>query len=207
MRSLILFLGILLAGTMARADRGISLPTAKQAVELVNTQLNVIARNQVVVVEGSDSNTDLRPRKWDITFFEAGEMNGGILVRVKDGAFVSKSTSVRMFDDARWNRFTRNFSGYEDTEVIKPARWLVDSDAAIKSALAHPKLAGLQVTAVRLTLRKPSDGDVPPVWRVKLRARSPQTPRRDRWVGHLEFNAENGQLLADELRVEQLTHE
>lgn len=207
MQKLILCGAVLLGVVTAWADTKLVLPSAKQAVEMVNTQINATTRNQIVVIEGSDSNTDLRPRRWDITFYDAGELNSGLLARVKDGALVSKSTSVRMFDDARWNRFTRNFSGYHDTEVINPARWLYDSDAIIKSALAHPKLAGLQVTALRLTLRKLSDGDVPPVWRVMLRARSPMNPRRDRWIGHLQFNAENGQLLADELRVEQLTHE
>jgi hypothetical protein len=194
---------LLLAASVACADRIPTLPTAKQAVQAANLKLDPGARNQVVIIEGRNSDTDLRLRQWDMTFFDTNKLGGGAIVRVKDGAVVGKSTSVRMFDDARWNRFGRNFTGYEDSEIINPSRWRIDSDEAIKSALGNSKLTGWQVTQAIVTLRKLSDGDVPPVWRIKLRARPVSNPRRERWVGYLQFNGETGELLRDELRIEE----
>ncbi len=52
-----------------------------------------------------------------------------------------------------------------------------------------------------MVLRKPSDGNVPPSWRLRLRARPSDNPSRERWIGYLQYNAETGELLADELTV------
>jgi hypothetical protein len=156
------------------------------------------------LIEGTDSDSNLVPRLWDITLFDTNRVNYGLIVRVKDGAVVSKSGSLRLFDDAHWSHFGRNFSGFYREEIINPKRWKLDSDQIVRAVQAHPKLAGLQVTQVVLTLRKVNDGDVPPVWRIKVRARPQQNPKRESWAGFLEYNAETGELLADELRVEGL---
>ena len=183
----------------AHDARAIDLPTAKGALALANAKVDTNAQNQVIVIEGNRSDSDLRPRQWDITMFDTNRVNNGLLVRVKDGAVVSQSGSVRMFDDAHWNHFDRNLSGYSTKEIVNLKRWKLDSDQILRVAQTHPKLAGLQVMEVVLTLRKASDGDVPPVWRIKVRARPQNNPRREGWIGYLEYNAENGELLGDEL--------
>jgi hypothetical protein len=189
---------------MASDVCAIDLPTAKQAVALANAKVNLNTRDLVISIDGTDSDSDLRPRQWDITFYDDKRMQGGTLVRVKDGAAVSKSASVRLFDDARWSRFGRNFTGYDASEIINVGRWSLDSDKTLSSALAQPELEGLQVTSIKLLLRKPSDGDVAPVWWIHLRARSIKNPKYECWIGYLQFDAETGKLLADELRTESL---
>lgn len=205
MRRLGIVLPVLLAcgAVSARADK-LLVPTAKQAVELANQKIDASARNHILIIEGDHSDSDMRPRQWDITFYDTAKKHGGVLVRVKDGAVVSTSRSVRLFDDARMSRFERNFSGYDNSEVMNASRWRMDSDEVITKALRHPSLKQVQATEVRLTLRKLSDGDVPPVWHVKVRARQLDKPKRDRWVGYEEFNADYGELLVDQLRVDRL---
>ena len=177
-------------------------PTAKAAVGLANAKLDPIVQDQVLMMEGFDSDSNLRPRIWDITYYDAKRIQGGTMVRVKDGAVVSITGSFRLFDDARWSRFGRNFSGYDLAEIISVGRWMLDSDQVLATALSQTKLAGLQVTKVVMTLRKPSDGDVAPAWLIEFRARPVNNPRRERWIGYLQYDAETGKLLRDELRVE-----
>jgi hypothetical protein len=204
-RGIYMMAGFVLVVLRATGALAVTVPTAKQALEVANLQIATNAQNQVIMMEGTRSDSSLSPRQWDITFFDTNRVNDGLMVRVKDGAVVNKSGSLRMFDDPRWSRFGRNFAGYYPDEVIKLKRWKLDSDQIVRTAQAHPKLTSLQVTDVVLLLRKSSDGDVPPVWRIKVRARPPQKPSRESWVGYLEYNAETGELLVDELRVEGLT--
>jgi hypothetical protein len=157
-----------------------------------------------MIMEGSVSDSNLQPRQWDVLLYDPKRTNGGTVVRVKDGAVKSVGASVRMFDDARWKHFGRNFSGYNTGEIISMSRWGIDSDKLISSVVALPKLADVQVTEVRLTLRKLSDGDVPPVWTIKLRARPKHNPSRERWIGSLQVNAESGEVIADNLNVDVL---
>lgn len=179
-------------------------PTAKQAVALANAKVDAAIRDHVILLEGKDSDSSLRPRVWEVTYYDHQRWQGGTVVRVKDGAAVSVGPSVRLFDDARVKRFGRNFTGYDKEEIMDVGRWVMDSDKVVAAALAHPRLAGLQVTAVMLRLAKPSDGAVPPQWRVSLRARAAANPTRERWVGHLYYNAETAELVAELLNVDPL---
>ena len=54
----------------------------------------------------------------------------------------------------------------------------------------------------RSLLRKPSDGDVAPTWRVKVLARAKAEGAVSKWVGSLTYNGETGELLRDDLTVE-----
>lgn len=180
--------------------------TAKQALAKANARVEKEVRDQLIVVQGEQSDTLLRPRVWDITLFDPSRTHRAAVVRVKDGEAVSVVSGLRLFGDARWSRFGRNFSGYEAGEIIDPSRWALDSDKVIALAVRCPKLDGLEVTAVRLSLGKASDGNVPPLWEIALCARLKSDPRRERWIGYLRYNAETGDLLADELRVDRLRH-
>ncbi len=194
-------IGLLAAALGAWPAGAIEQLTAKQAVNLANQQVEEHSQKQVLLVEGKQSDSQLRPRIWDVALYDHKRANGAAVVRVKDGAVTSLTGSVRLFDDARWSRFDRNFTGFHVDEVVKLARWKVDSDEVVAKAVANPRLSGHEVTAVTLAFHKLSDGDVPPIWRIKLRARPKDQASRERWVGYLQFNAESGELIKDELRV------
>lgn len=175
--------------------------TAKQAVTLANQQVDEHVHNQVLLVEGRQSDSQLRPRVWDVTLYDHKRANGAAVLRVKDGAVTSLTGSVRLFDDARWSRFGRNFTGFHVDEIMQWSRWSMDSDQAIAKAVADPRLSAYEVTGVVLQLRKLSDGNVPPVWRVKVRARPKANAAGERWVGYIQFDAETGSVIKNELRV------
>ncbi len=179
----------------------VELPSAKQALQMANDVLDAPTQGQVILIEGSHSDSDLRPRIWDLTFFDRRRLNDGTVVRIKDGAVVSVASSVRIIDDTRWRKFGRNFSGYKGTETINLQRLVFDSDQIIASVTGLPKLHGYQITEIFITIRKLSDGDVPPIWRIRVRARPRAAPWKEHWIGYLQFNGETGDLISDELRL------
>jgi hypothetical protein len=184
--------------------QNVQVPSAKNALAIANGPVDDAVKDQVMSVEGTSSDSNLQPRQWDFVLYDPNRANGGTIVRVKDGAVKSVGSSVRMFDDGRWKKFGRNFTGYDPSEIISMGRWTIDSDKLISSVVGLPKLADVQVTAVRMSLRKLSDGDVPPVWTIQLRARPKHNPSLERWVGSLQVNAESGEVISDNLNLSAL---
>jgi hypothetical protein len=195
--------GVFICASLGAAFAG-GIPAAKACVKIAQHQVEPAARANLVLIEGRDSDSNLQPRRWDITFYDPHRLNGGVVVRVKDAAVTSVSTSIRMLDDGSWSRFERNFTGYKAEEVIPSARWKLDSDQAIAKVVGLSRLANIQVTETRVSLRKLSDGDVPPVWRVSVRGRHRNNPSNERWLGSVQINAETGETLADDLRLDRL---
>lgn len=182
-----------------------NVPTAKKIAELANAEIKTGGQFRVLRLEGEETDSDLHPRQWDITVYDAQRGNHATTIRFKDGMAVSMTGAVRVFDDARWTQFGRNFTGYDPSEIISVTRWKLDSPDVLNRVAALPGMEKLQITDAKMALRKLSDGDVPPIWRVKVKARSKLQPGREGWIGVVELSAETGEVIQNSLRSERLT--
>ena len=182
-----------------------NVPTAKKVAELANAEIKTGGQFRVLRLEGEETDSDLHPRQWDITVYDAQRGNHATTIRIKDGVAVSMTGAVRVFDDARWTQFGRNFTGYDSSEIISVKRWKLDSPDVLNRVAALPGMDKLQITDAKMALRKLSDGDVPPIWRVKVKARSKLQPGREGWIGVVELSAETGEVIQNSLRSERLT--
>jgi len=180
-------------------------PTAKKAADLANTEAKTGGPYRVLRVDGENADSDLRLRQWDITVYSGDRANKAMLIRIKDGIVVSTTSAVRLFDDARWSNFGRNFSGYSVAEIIQTSRWKLDSPDVLARVAALQGLEKLQLTDAKMSLRKLSDGDVPAIWRVKVKARSKTQPGREGWIGAVDLSAETGEVIKNDLHSEHLT--
>ncbi|MCG3150289.1 MAG: hypothetical protein PCFJNLEI_03772 [Verrucomicrobiae bacterium] len=181
-----------------------NVPSAKKALEVATTSESSVASNRLIRLEGTGSDSDMRPRQWDLTFFDSKRKNKGTVVRVKDGAAVSVAGAVRVMDDARVDAGLRNFTGYSPAEVINLARWKLDSNEALAKVSGLAGLEKVQLTDVKMELQKLSDGDVAPVWRVRVKARLRDKPGNENWIGGVELSAETGEILRNDLNVDRL---
>jgi hypothetical protein len=188
--------------SLARA--AVSIPTARQAVDIAKSRVPPSSQDLVLRIEGVRSDAELRPREWRVTFYDDSRVNNALTVKVEDGRDTKVETVLRMFEDGTWRHFDRNFTGFSRNEAINLSRWKIDSDEAVSRALKQRRISEVQVTEVRLWLRKLSDGDVPPVWRVHLRARSKTHPSREASIGYIDLSAESGEVLRNETRVGKL---
>src|SRR5438128_84914 len=114
-------------------------PTARQAVDVAKKRMSPVSQDQVLRIEGRRSDPELRIRRWDITFYDDTRVNNAIAVRVDDGQDTETQVQLRMFENASWDHFDRNFTGFSRKEVIDPARWKVDSDNAVSKVLKQPR--------------------------------------------------------------------
>jgi hypothetical protein len=194
-------LALILSTGLAHAG---SMPTAKQAVDVAKKRMAPASQDLVLRVEGVRSDAEQRPREWRVTFYDDSRVNNALTVKVEDGQDTKAETVLRMFEDGTWRHFDRNFTGFSRNEAINLSRWKIDSDEAVSKALKQPRISEVQITEVRLVLRKLSDGDVPPVWRVHLRARSKSNPSRETAIGYIDLSAESGEVLRNETRVGKL---
>jgi len=197
----ILLLWMLPLATVLAAN----VPTAKKAAEIANTEVKTGGQFRVLRIEGEDTDSDLRLRQWDITVYDAHRGNHATTVRIKDGMVISATGAVRVFDDTRWAKFGRNFTGYDPAEIIQLARWKLDSPDILNKVAALPGMENTQLTDAKMILRKLSDGDVPAIWRVKVKARSKSQPGREGWIGVVELSAETGEVIQNDLHPERLT--
>ena len=201
MKKMVIAAAVVLSTTLVHAG---NLPGAKQAVEIAKRRMSPASQDRVLRIEGRRSDADLRCRQWDIAFFDESRVNNALGIRVEDGQDTSSKVQLRMFEDGTWDHFDRNFTGFSAKEVISLSRWKIDSDDAVARVLKLPRLNEVHVTEVRLILAKLSDGDVPPVWRVHLRARSRTNPGHETSIGYVDLSAETGEVLRNETRVGKL---
>ena len=182
-----------------------NVPTAKKIADIADTEAKTGGQFRVIRLEGEDADSDLSPRQWDVTVYDIVRGNHATTIRFKDGLAVSTTGAVRVFDDAHWTQFGRNFTGYDPAEIIQLARWKLDSTDVLARIATLPGMDKVQITDVKMALRKLSDGDVPPVWHVKVKVRSKLKPGREGWIGVVELSAETGEVIQTTLRPERLT--
>ena len=183
-----------------------NIPTAKKTAELAGIEAKTDGQFRIIRLEGEEADSDLRPRQWDVTVYDTQRGNHATTFRFKDGVAVSVAGAVRVFDDARWTQFGRNFTGYEPSEIIQLVRWKLDSTDALNRIAVLPGMDNVQITDVKMVLRKWSDGDVAPVWRVKVKARSKRQPGREGWIGVVDLSAETSEVIQSTLRPERIAN-
>ena len=182
-----------------------SVTTAKKVANLADDEVKTGGQFRVIRLEGEDADSDLAPRQWDVTVYDMRRGNHATTVRFKDGVAVSQAGAVRVFDDARWSQFGRNFTGYDPAEILQFARWKLDSSEVIDRVAVLPGMEKVKITDVKMSLRKLSDGDVPAVWQVKVKARSKLKPGREGWIGVAELSAETGEIIQNTLHPERVS--
>ena len=182
-----------------------NVPTAKKIADLADAEIKTGGQFRIIRIEGEDADSDLSPRQWDVTVYDPVRGNHATTIRFKDSMAVSMTGAVRVFDDARWTQFGRNFTGYDPSEIIQLVRWKLDSPDVLARIAMLPGMDKVQITDVKMILRKLSDGEVPPVWSVNVKVRSKLKPGREGWIGVVELSAETGEVIQNTLRPERLT--
>lgn len=181
-----------------------NVPAAKKALEIATVKFAAGSTNQAIRLEGSFSDSDLQPRQWDVTFYDAKRSNKGAVVRVKDGAAISIGSAVRIVDSARSDELLRNVTGYDPKEVINLKRWKFDSTEVLTKIGAQAGMDKVQITDVKMELQKLSDGDVAPVWSVRVKARLRSQPSHEGWIGSVVLSAETGEILKNDTNIDKL---
>jgi len=163
--------------------------TAFELIKEGNQYLSVDAKDRILAIRSEKSIGSLTPNIWYIAYYDPDAT--GRATEVKFGA--GKKLAVK-----RPFRVSFKKPRELDREKLK-----LDSDKAIKIALAEPLLTNLKITSTRLWLEE-GDGPDQPVWKVRLWAEKLRDPTRSADIGNVFISAETGKVVRNDLHIQRV---
>lgn len=185
---------LVLSFTVALAEKD-SL-TAYEARDLAKREVNDIAREKVVQIIGHKNPSAVAPKKWEVLFYDpAADQDGRMVEVVGRGVTIIKEGYVQL-DQLR-------LAAYKPEEIINPDDMKVDSSKILEILKRSTELEKLPISGLQLWLRKPSKGNVPPVWYVTIYAANHKSGKEVE-LGEAEISAKTSQILRLEIHPEKL---
>ncbi|HEY1716916.1 MAG TPA: hypothetical protein VGH42_01325 [Verrucomicrobiae bacterium] len=184
-----LFLGAALMILAARAALAAD-PTAFELVKSGDQYVGIQSKDKVVQIRSEKSIASLTPDIWHIVYYDPDAAFRAVEVKFGAG---------QKLDVSRPGRFLERFT--DEKQPLDAAKLKIDSDAAIKIALAQPLLKNLTLKATQLWLEH---GDVGPQWRVKLWAAKLKNPNDDADIGIVIISSDDGSVIKSDLHPDSV---
>jgi hypothetical protein len=160
-------------------------PTAFELVKLGNQYVGVESKDKVVQIRSEKSVGTLTPNIWYVVYYDPDATLKAVEVKFGAGQKLDVSRPLRLLEPVTGNDRT-----------LDNAKMKVDSDQALKIALAEPLLKNLTLKASQLWLQH---GDQGPEWKVKLWAAKLKAPNKDADVGAVVISATDGSVVKSDL--------
>jgi hypothetical protein len=160
-------------------------PTAFELVKLGNQYVGVESKDQVVQIRSEKSVGTLVPNIWYVVYYDPDATLKAVEVKFGAGQKLDVSHPLRLLEPVTGNDRTL------DSTKLK-----VDSDKALKIAMAEPLLKNLTLKATQLWLQH---GDQGPEWKIKLWAAKLKNPNDDADVGVVVVSAADGSVVKSDL--------
>jgi hypothetical protein len=174
-------------------------PTAFDLAKEGNRYVGEQSKDKIVQIRSEKSIGTLTPTIWYIVFYDPTATLKATEVKFGAGKMMSVKRPLRLLEPVTGGGTPL------DREKLK-----VDSDEAIKTALAEPLLKNLKVTATQLKLNRSGDGAIEigaaadAVWRVKLWAARLRNPNRDVDIGEVWVSAIDGKSIKADLHIDRV---
>lgn len=164
--------------------------TAFSLIKDANEYVGKDARDQIVGFRSEKSVAGLNPNIWFVVYYDHDTTFRTTEVKFGAGQKLEVKHPMRP-----------PFDYVNDKNVLDQKRLKVDSDAAIKTAIAQPLLAKLNVRATQLWLQ---NRDGVPTWQVRLWAAKLRHPDSDANVGDVFVSADDGKPTKIDLHIERV---
>ena len=158
----------------------------KDANEYVGKEV----KDQVVQLRSEKSVASTEPNIWYVVYYD------------KDATF--KTAEVKFGAGKKLDvkhPMRQPFSYINDKNILDQKVLKIDSDKAIKIAMAEPLLDKLTIRATQLWLEKV---DNVATWRVRLWAQKLRHPDDDANIGDVSISAEDGKVLKVDLHIDRV---
>lgn len=165
-------------------------PQALDLIKQANDYVGKTARDQVVGVRSEKSVASVTPNIWYVVYYD------------KDATFKTAEVKFGAGKELEVNHPIRKpFAYINDKNILDQKVLKVDSDKAIKTAMAEPLLDKLTIRATQLWLER-TDGVA--TWKVRLWAQKLRHPNDDANVGDVYISAEDGKVLRSDLHIDRV---
>lgn len=171
---------------LAGAGETQALGLIKQANDYVGKDV----RDKVVQIRSEKSVASVTPNIWYVVFYD------------KDATF--KTAEVKFGAGQKLDvkhPLRAPFSYINDKNLLDQKVIKIDSDQAIKTAMAEPLLDKLTIRATQLWLQ---NVDNVPTWKVRLWAQKLRHPNDDADIGDVSISAQDGKVLSSDLHIDRV---
>jgi hypothetical protein len=185
---------LVLAATAARASE----PTAFELINEGNRYVGEQSKDKVMQIRSEKSVGTLTPNIWTITYYDPTASMKGTDVKFGAGKMLDVKRPFRLLERA-------GGSIALDRDKLK-----VDSDRALKTALAEPILKDLKIVASQLRLERVTEGGIGAggvgegVWKVKLWAAKLRNPNHDADIGEIWITANDGKIIKTDFHINRV---
>lgn len=156
-------------------------PTAFQLVKMGNQYVGVQSKDKVVQIRSEKSIGSMTPDIWYVVYYAPDATFKSVEVKFGAGQEMAVSHPWRVLQLAT-----------DAHTVLDKHKLKVDSDRALKIAMAQPLLHNLKLKASKLTL---GHGDNGPVWTVRLWAAKLENPDKEADIGVVVLSATDGSVV------------
>ena len=160
-------------------------PTAFDLIKLGDQYVGAQSKDKVVQIRSEKSVGTLMPNVWYVVYYDPDATLKAVEVKFGAGQKLDVSHPLRLLEPVTG-----------DDRTLDNAKLKVDSDQALKIALAEPLLKNLTVKASQLWLQH---GNLGPEWKVKLWAAKLKAPNEDADVGGVFISATDGSVVKTDL--------
>ena len=172
-----------LAAGLARAGEPPALDLIKEGNRYVGEQ----SKDKVVQIRSEKSVGTLTPNIWNVVHYDPDATFKATEVKFGAGKKLSVKRPVRVIE-----------LGTGDDKTLDRHKLKVDSDKAIKIAVAEPLLKSLPLKATKLILQRGGQG---PVWEVTLWAAKRKIPTANADIGSVYIAGDTGELVRGDLHI------
>ena len=160
-------------------------PTAFELIKLGDPYVGAQSQDKVVQIRSEKSVGTLVPNIWYVVYYDPDATLKAVEVKFGAGQKIDVSHPLRLLEPVTGNDRT-----------LDNAKMKVDSDQALKIALAEPLLKNLTLKASQLWLQH---GDLGPEWKIKLWAAKLKAPNEDADIGVVIISAADGSVIKTDL--------
>lgn len=165
-------------------------PQALELIKPANEYVGKNARDQVTQIRSEKSVAGVTPNIWYIIYYD------------KDATFKTAEVKFGAGQELQVKHPLRQpFAYIHDKNLLNQKAIKIDSDQAIKIAMAEPLLGKLTIRATQLWLE---NVDGVPTWRVRLWAQKLRHPNDDADIGEVSLSAEDGKVLKSDLHIDRV---
>ncbi|HTL56809.1 MAG TPA: hypothetical protein VL361_14105 [Candidatus Limnocylindrales bacterium] len=189
-------LAVCLASSVLAVGAAGAEPTAFDLIKEANRYVGEQSKDKVVQIRSEKSIGSITPTIWYVVLYDSTATLKAQEVKFGAGKMLSVKRPMRLLEPVTGGDLPL------DRSKLK-----IDSDQAIKTALAEPLLKDLKITATQLKLERVGEGVLGQggigegVWKVKLWAAKLRQPQKDADIGEVWISALDGKVVKNELHI------
>jgi hypothetical protein len=175
---------------LSQTARAADEPTALSLIKDANEYVGKDVKDKVIGIRSDKSVASVTPNIWYIVFYDHDATFKTTEVKYGAGKKLDLKHPIR-----------QPFAYINDKNLLDQKAIKIDSDKAIKIAVAEPLLDKLTIRATQLWLE---NVDGVPTWKVQLWAQKLRHPNDDANVGDVSLSAEDGKVLKSDLHIDRV---